>query len=64
MAVVSNPRDFAAPEVKIGCKTAFIAFYLLIGVIAAAIAIPAAFMTQDVGLFEECFAAAEVCAAH
>ncbi len=67
MAVITNPgitspRDFA-PDINIGPKTALAAFYILVGVVAMAIAIPAALMTADASMFEECFAAAEICAA-
>ena len=61
MAVVSNPKDFADTDIKVGPKTMTVAFYILVGVIAAGIAIPAAFMTADAGLFEECYAAAAAC---
>ncbi len=45
MAIPSSPADFAAPAVKLGPKTALAAFYVLIGIVAMAVAIPAAFAT-------------------
>ncbi len=62
MAAISHPGEFAASEIKFGPNAARAAFYVLVGVIAMAFAIPAAIMTADVGLFDECFAAAEICA--
>ncbi len=62
MAAISHPGDFAVPEIKFGPKTTRAIFYVLIGAVAMAVAIPAALMTADVGLFDECFAAADVCA--
>ncbi len=63
MAVATNPRDFAAADIKISRKTALAAFYILVGVLAIGIAVPAALMTADASLFEECYAAAEICQA-
>ncbi len=63
MAAISHPEDFAVPEITFGPKTVRAVFYVLVGAIAMAVAIPAAIMTADVGLFDECFAAAEICAA-
>ena len=62
MAIATNPGDFAQ-DIKISRKTAVTAFYVLAGLIAMGIAIPAALMTGSTGVFEECFAAAAVCAA-
>ena len=62
MAIASNPRDYA-PDIEIGPKTAKAAFYILVGLVAMGIAIPAALMSADTAMFEECFAAAELCAA-
>ncbi len=62
MAAISHPGDFAVPEIKFGPKTAHAIFYVLIGAIAMAISIPAAIMTADAGLFDECYGAAEICA--
>ncbi len=45
MAITSNPTDFAAPSVKLGPKAAQAAFYILVGVVAIAISVPAAFLT-------------------
>lgn len=55
MAIATNPKDFAASDIKIGRKTATVAFYVLIAVVAMSVAIPAAFMTADAGMFEECY---------
>lgn len=55
MAIATNPKDFAASDIKIGPKTATVAFYILIAVVAMSVAIPAAFMTTDAGMFEECY---------
>lgn len=57
MAVVTHPADYAASPIKIGPKTALAAFYLVIGIAAMAVAIPAAIATGDIGLFEECYSA-------
>ena len=62
MAIATNPGSFAQ-DIKISRKTAATAFYVVVGLIAMSIAIPAALMTGDVGMFDECFAAAEICAA-
>ncbi len=59
---IATERDFA-PDINIGPKTAKAAFYILVGILAMGIAIPAALMTADASIFEECFAAAEICAA-
>lgn len=59
---VATERDFA-PDINISRKTAMAAFYILVGLVAMGIAIPAALMTADASMFEECFAAAEICAA-
>jgi len=63
MAIASNPRDFAAAPINFGPKTMRTAFYLVVGIIAMAVAIPAALMSADAGMFDECFAAADICAA-
>ncbi|WP_425411003.1 hypothetical protein [Hyphococcus sp.] len=59
MAVVSHPADYAAPSVKVGPKTAMTALYVVIGLAAMAVAIPAALATgaAEPGMFEECFTA-------
>lgn len=57
MAVISKPTDYAVPSVKVGPKTATAALYIVIGIAAMAVAIPAALATGDVGLFEECYSA-------
>lgn len=57
MAITSNPADFTAPAIKVGPKTATVALYVLIGVAAIAIGVPAAIMTADAGMFEECYTA-------
>ncbi len=64
MAILANERDFTAPDIKIGPKTAIAAFYVVIAVIAMGVAIPAAIMSADAKLFEECYAAADVCNAN
>ena len=58
----TSPQEFSS-DFEIGPKTAQAIYYVLIGLLAMGIAIPAAIMTADIGLFEECYAAAEVCAA-
>jgi hypothetical protein len=63
MAAISHPGEYAVPEIKFGPTTSRAVFYVVIGLVAMAFAIPAAIMTADVGLFDECFAAAEICAA-
>lgn len=63
MAAISHPGDFTAPEIKFGPTTSRAIFYVVIGLVAMSIAIPTAIMTADVGLFDECFAATEICAA-
>ncbi len=45
MAVSSNPADFADPSIKLGPRTMVAAFYILIGIVAMAVAVPAAFAT-------------------
>ena len=45
MAVTTNPADYAAPDIKLGPKAAMAAFYILVAIVAMAIAIPAAFAT-------------------
>lgn len=45
MAIPSHPADFAEPAVKLGPNMALAAFYILIGIVAMAVAIPAAFAT-------------------
>ena len=57
MAIMTNPAAFAAPVVKLGPKTAAVALYVVIGITAMAIAIPAALATGDVSLFDECYTA-------
>lgn len=57
MAIVSHPADYAAPSVKIGQNAAKAIFYVLVGAIAIAIAVPAAIATADAGLFNECYTA-------
>ena len=57
MAITTNPADFAVPSVKLGPKTAATIFYVLIGAVAIAIGVPAAIMTADAGMFEECYTA-------
>ncbi len=57
MAIATNPKEFAASDVLIEPKTALAVFYILIAILAMGIAIPAAFMTADAGLFDECYSA-------
>ncbi len=56
MAVVSHPADFS-PSIKVGPKVAVTALYVVAGVVAMAVAIPAALATGDAALFEECYSA-------
>lgn len=60
MATVANPKDFAAPAIRLGPNAALAAFYIVVAVIAMSVAIPAAFMTADADMFTECYS---VCAA-
>lgn len=57
MAITSNPADFTAPAIKVGPKTAAVALYVLIGIAAIAIGVPAAIMSAEAGMFEECYTA-------
>lgn len=57
MAITTHPADYAAPAFKVGPKTAQALMYVLIGVAAIAIGIPAAIVTADAGMFEECYTA-------
>lgn len=61
MAIATDRSDFTAPDIKIGPNTALAAFYILIAIISMSIAIPLAFMTSDVGMFDECYGPPEVC---
>ncbi len=45
MAITTNPADFAAPAFKAGPKTKTVAFYVLVAIVAMAVAIPAALAT-------------------
>ncbi|WDI32259.1 hypothetical protein PUV54_03515 [Hyphococcus flavus] len=59
MAVTTHPADYAAAPVKVGPKTAMTALYVVIGLAAMAIAIPAALATgaAEPGVFDECYSA-------
>ena len=46
MAIMTNPADFAAPAFKVGKKTKTVAFYVFVGIVAMAIAIPVALATS------------------
>ena len=61
MAIANEHQDHAVPDIKIGPKTATVIFYVLIAILAMAIAIPAAIMSSDILLFEECYASADIC---
>ncbi|MHA7873402.1 MAG: hypothetical protein ACX939_13725 [Hyphococcus sp.] len=56
MAIVSPPADIAGRDIRIGPKTAETVTYVVIAVLAIAIAVPAAIATSDMKLFEECTA--------
>jgi hypothetical protein len=55
MAVATN-KDFFVRDLKVGPKTIQSVLYVLIGVVAMGIAIPAALATGG-GMFDECFTA-------
>ena len=57
MAITTHPTDYAVPSVKIGPKAAKVATYVLIGAAAIAIGVPAAIMSANAGMFEECYTA-------
>ena len=57
MAITTHPADYAAPAFKVGPKTAQAVMYVLIGVAAIAIGVPAAIMSANAGMFEECYSA-------
>lgn len=57
MAITTHPADYAAPSFKAGPKTAKAVMFILIGAAAIAIGVPAAIMSADAGLFEECYTA-------
>lgn len=57
MAITTHPSDYAVPALKIGPKAAKVALYVLIGAAAIVIGVPAAIMTADAGMFEECYTA-------
>ena len=61
MAIAADRSEFAAPD-SIGSNTALAAFYILIALLSMSIAIPLAFMTADIGIFDECYGPPEVCA--
>ena len=61
MAIATDRSEFAAPDIAIGPKTALAAFYILIALLSMSIAIPLAVMTADNGIFEECYASADIC---
>lgn len=63
MAIAADRSEFAAPDIRIGPNTALAAFYILIALLSMSIAIPLAFMTADIGIFDECYGPPEVCAA-
>jgi len=54
MAITSHPADFADHGVSFGPKAKLTAFYVFVGIVAMAVAIPAALATGNVGLFAEC----------
>ncbi len=62
MAVSTHIYNVAGASVNFGPKTRTAIFYMIIGFVAIAISVPAAIATADIGIFEECFAAADVCA--
>jgi len=55
MAIISTPADIADTRISIEPKTAEAIMYVLIAILAIAIAVPAAIATSDAKLFEECF---------
>lgn len=54
---IATTKDFASHDIKFGPKTAFTALYILIGLIAMGIAVPAALATgaKAPGVFDECY---------
>ena len=48
---IASPNDFAGSAPKIGPKTALVAFYVLIAVVAIGVAAPAAIMSADTAIF-------------
>ena len=63
MAIATDRSDFTSAGISIGPNTALAAFYILVAIISMSIAIPLAFMTADVGIFDECYGPPEVCSA-
>lgn len=66
MAVLAKGGDFAVsdpPKISLSPATKQILLYVLIATVAIAVSVPAAIATADIGLFEECFASADICAA-
>ena len=61
MAAATDPIEHAQTDIRIGPKLALAAFYVVIAMIAMAVAIPIAFITVDQGMFDECYGAPEIC---
>ena len=61
MAAATDPIDYATPDIRVGPKLALAAFYIVIALIAMAVALPLAFMTADRNMFDECYGAPEIC---
>ena len=55
MAIISTPADIADTRLSIEPKTAEAIMYVLIAILAIAIAVPAAIATANAKLFDECF---------
>lgn len=59
MATTTAPFDKYSTDINVGPRTAFAAFYILIGILAIGLAVPMALMTSDAALFEECYSSCE-----
>ncbi len=55
MAVATTPKDFSAFNFKLSRNAKLAVFYVLVGFIAIAVAVPAGLMSAEIGLFEECY---------
>lgn len=64
MRISTHVGKLDDPTVEFDIKPPSALFYIVIGLIAIAVSVPAAVATSDIGIFEECFDAPDICMSH
>lgn len=64
MRISTHAGKLNDPTVEFDIKPRSVLFYIVVGLIAIAVSVPAAIATSDIGIFEECFDTPDICLSH